>query len=529
MKACSLVVVVCVVACTAAGDVDSEIAAAVREDISHVIRPGGVNGSPFWNGNAVMFMYPPSFDFPETKNADHGYRFEVVDANGRMHAFEAPSPKVPLTNVWDRIPVGFTTVICRGICGPDVKKVTVGTRAFWKSAPYTGDYKCLRTASLDIAASAKKGVDFVLDVPYVRHIARTGEPDWTFSLNCYPSKMVSAVVQLCAAYLKRGGERRDEALVTARAAADWLIASAEKPDAPLAYFPPTYAGTTKRSKALFGQIMMVYPAAVANSYLDLYDVCGDRKYLEEAANIAGTYIRLRGEDGTWPLMMRAKDGSVVGKNRLIPMEYLVPLFDRLFHITGKDVYREVSDKALAYVERMRVATWNWEGQYEDQYQTPPYANQTKHDACATAIYILDRFPGDGERLALARDLLRFAEDQFVSWERPYEGMGPDADSSSLLYVSAWSVPAVREQYFWDVPVDASAAKLIRTYLALYRAERKRLDLEKAKTLGYAICRMQWSDGGIPTHWCYRETKDTIWLNCHIAATLALLELAEALK
>ena len=89
---------------------DPDIVAAVKEDIGHVIRPGGVNGSPFWNGNAVMFMYPPSFDFPELKEADHGYRFEVVDAHGRMHAFEASSPKVPLTNVWDSVPAGFTTV-----------------------------------------------------------------------------------------------------------------------------------------------------------------------------------------------------------------------------------------------------------------------------------------------------------------------------------------------------------------------------------------------------------------------------------
>ena len=508
---------------------DPDIVAAVKEDIGHVIRPGGVDGSPFWNGNAVMFMYPPSFDFPELKEADHGYRFEIVDAHGKMHAFETPSPKVPLTNVWDRLPTGFTTVICRGICGPDVKKVTTGTRAFWKSAPYTGNYPCLNTRRQNIEESARKGFEFMLNAPYVRHLAEKGEPDWKFGYYCYPSKMLSAIINLCSAYIRRGGERRNEALAIARAAADWLIAKSEKPGAPLAHFPPTYVGTTRTAKRYLGQIMTIYPGAVANAYLDLYDVSGDKKYLDAAENIAATFLRLQGEDGTWYLKMKTADGSPIGENRLIPIAQQVPMFDTLFRITGKRIYREASDKALAYVERTRVVTWNWEGQFEDQYLTPPYANQTKHDACSTAIYILKRFPGDAGRLALARDLLRFSEDQFVSWERPYEGMGPDADSSSLLFVNAWNVPAVREQYFWDVPIDASAAKLIRTYLALYKAEGKRLDLEKAKTLGYSMARMQWADGGIPTHWCFRETPDSIWINCHISATIALSELADALK
>ena len=280
---------------------DPDIVAAVKEDIGHVIRPGGVNGSPFWNGNAVMFMYPPSFDFPEMKEADHGYRFEVVDAHGRMHAFEASSPKVPLTNVWDSVPAGFTTVICRGICGPDVKKVTCGTRAFWKSAAYTGDYPWLRQTIRwqSIEECAKKGFDFVLNAKYVRHFAEKGEPDWSFGYYCYPSKMLSAIIELCSAYVRRGGERRDEALAIARAAADWLIANSEKPDAPLAYFPPTYVGTSKMARRHLGQIMTIYPAAAANAYLSLYGASGDTKYLDAAKNIAATFLKLQGEDGTY--------------------------------------------------------------------------------------------------------------------------------------------------------------------------------------------------------------------------------------
>jgi len=78
---------------TAAGAEDWT--AQVAEDLAHEVRPGGVNGQPFWNGNAILFMYPPAFDFREFVSASKQkvtYRFEVRDANGKFHFFHSPSP-----------------------------------------------------------------------------------------------------------------------------------------------------------------------------------------------------------------------------------------------------------------------------------------------------------------------------------------------------------------------------------------------------------------------------------------------------
>ena len=90
----------------------------------------------------------------------------------------------------------------------------------------------------------------------------------------------------------------------------------------------------------------------------------------------------------------------------------------------------------------------------------------------------------------------------------------------------WTVPGVLEQYFWYNPIDASSAKLINTYLALWRAERRPLDLAKARALGDVLTRVQWNDGGMPTEWALNPLPQNIWMNCHIASAMALDALAK---
>ena len=68
---------------------------------------------------------------------------------------------------------------------------------------------------------------------------------------------------------------------------------------------------------------------------------------------------------------------------------------------------------------------------------------------------------DTGRIAQARELLRFAEDQFVLWEIPELAAwrrfhGKDA------WADAFRLPAVVEQYHYRELIDASAAKMIRT-------------------------------------------------------------------
>ena len=61
----------------------ADLDALAREDYAHAIRPGGVDGSPFWNKYSRMFMYPPAFDFSKGGPGTVKYRFTVLMSSTR--------------------------------------------------------------------------------------------------------------------------------------------------------------------------------------------------------------------------------------------------------------------------------------------------------------------------------------------------------------------------------------------------------------------------------------------------------------
>jgi len=507
------------------GAADADLVRLVAEDVAKPVRPAGVNGQPFWNRNALWFMYPPSFEFEEPKE-DVRCRFRVFDANGREHAFEAPSVRASLEKVWPELPTGQVDVWCETYSVSSWAGHTHSRqfRTFWKSAPYRpGAYPAPPRSHEE---AVRLGLGYVLDLPWVKSLVTTGTNDLTCPMNAYPAKMNAALARVLVRLAGRVPERRDEALRVARAAVDYLIARAEPAEAPLAHFPPTYEGTKWSAARNAGLSMLIYPATAASACLDVYGATKDVRYLRAAEDIAATYLRLQGEDGTWPLKVSVKDGRPVAANRLFPSS-VIDLFDELHRVTGKPAYRAASDRAFGFVERGPLADWTWEGQFEDCEPSLRYVNLTKHSACWTAMHLVKRWPGDPVRLAQARELLRFAEDQFVCWERPWRDQ---RRSFQQLRFVEWKVePAVVEQYYYKEAIDASAAKLIRTYLALHRASGNPLDLAKARTLGDSCVRMQEPNGRIPTIWSEENPVSSDWINCMLATFAALDELAFAAR
>lgn len=88
-----------------------------------------------------------------------------------------------------------------------------------------------------------------------------------------------------------------------------------------------------------GQNMLVYPAEVGKSFVRLSSASGDARFLAAARNIASTYLRLQGDDGTWYLMMNEGDGTPVGTNRLQPMP-VIEFLEDLYAATGEKKYRD---------------------------------------------------------------------------------------------------------------------------------------------------------------------------------------------
>lgn len=507
----------------------------VEEDVIRPVRPIGVGGQEEWNVRASLFMYPPTFGFEKVEGASR-YRFAVMDKAGGRHEFLSETPNASLAPVWKEIPVGWVSLEVKGL-GADGKEIgTSGMRRFWKKASYRpGSYPPARRTYSEAARMAYRNV---LDSKSIDVLVKTGDIDRRYPHNCYPAKMLSRLVVGMIDLSAKEPKCRDRAMKAAENAADWMLAHTIREPSPLAGFPVTYdhhpeaadvepTAPARISKERADVSMNIYPAEMARAYVALYAADGKPKYLAAAKAIADRYLALQGEDGSWWLDQKISDGSAVGRHRVMPIQNVIPMFEALAHETGDARYRAAADRAFAYVESGPLRNWNWEGQFEDTPAAPNYQNLTKHDACSTAIYLIGRFPGDGHRLAQARELLRFSEDQFVFWEKPYapEDEPTDIPEWNRPWAGKWECPSVTEQYSCYRPIDASAAKLIRTYLALYRAEGNPLDLAKARTLGDEATRMQRDDGFIPTFWSdHPHVNADNWLNCMLATAAALSEL-----
>ena len=508
--------------------------AAFDADYLRPVRPIGVDGQPAWNGRSIFFMYPPTFGF-ERRDGAASYRFTVKDEAGVERTFEGRSPNDSLAPIWGELPLsGWMDLSCEALDANGVVITNVGERSFWKQAPFVpGSYPAAKRSPDE---ASKLIARYVMNLPIVQANYLSGKPIPKEMVNsgnqvfiAYPSKMGAAVVSAMAKLAAGDTDEAKAARRLAEGAVRKLMAVTEPEGCQLAGFPRTYEAhpglsnhPAKMIRENIGKIMLVYPRAVANAYLDLYEVTKAPELKAAAVRIADLYLKLQGDDGTWPLNVWLKDGQPVEKNRLVPV-HMLGFLERMYAVTGDVKYRAAADRAFAYVEKGPLTTWNWEGQFEDVTPSEPYRNLTKHDACDTAMYLVRRFPSDPRRLAQARELVRFAEDQFVCWERPMHGKKDPRCKMGTWGCESWRCPAVLEQYNCYVPIDASAAKLIRTWLAMYRATKNPLDLARARALGDAIIRETHDDGYLPTFWM--NTRED-WPNCMLASATALAELAE---
>ncbi len=506
-----------------------------REDMSHEIRPGGRDGSPFWNGKARLFIYPPAFDFKRVEGAT-SYRFTAFDDMHAAHSFTTAEPTASLSPVWSQIPVGPVTVTCVALAADGKEKGIAGRRTFWRSVPF--DPAQYAPAKRSYRDACKLALDYLFRWPDLAYLEAHGEPDVSKETNftSYPSKMQSAVIHMMLQIAKYFPDRREQALRMARISANYLLSTRAPDSSPLAGFTATYASKGQRASDFGGQHMLIYPAHSGSAFLALHGVTKDSDLLDAARMIAQTYLRLQDKDGTWYLKMNEKDGSPVSGNRLVPT-CVISFLEELYSATGDTQYRAAADRAFAFIDRGPLTDWNWEGQFEDiNPAAHRYQNLTKHNACETAIYLVKRFPGDRRRIKQARDIMRYAEDQFVTWRAPCRGDGTGPWRPTYPFRS-WRTPAVLEQYSCYSPIDASAAKLIRTYLALYEAEGKPLDLAKARALGDSTVNNQDASGRIRTYWIPEAGDDDPlagairlphggdWYNCMAADVTALALLA----
>ena len=506
---------------------DPKLRARAIQETAVPVRPGVPGTQPFWNGQAVQFMYAPAFDFKEIPGAQ-SYRFTVTAANGEVLEFTADKPWVPLSPIWTKVTTGKAKLTVTGL---DAQGMAVGepmTRSFHRAAVIDKEYPA---PAMPWRESARTALEALVHSADLRCWFTTGEPDPQVFLYRYPSKIVGAAAAVLATYAAQTPPPADaeEALKAARRAADYLLGISQPAEAAWAFHPPTYHPTMYGDKLkghmIAGRYMTLCGAETGMYYLDVYAATKDKKYLDAAARIAETYARQQLPEGSWLLFVTAQDGQPVEKNVLVPTR-VIEFLDSLIQVTGDRRFDVMRENAAVWIENNPVRTWNWQGQFEDVKPQPSYMNLTKHDACDFAIHL---FNAGADKQALALDLLRFSEDQFVIWAKPPADAPakPSPDGAANAKSNGWMLPCVLEQYRCYAPVNASSAKLIRTYLAAYKSTGDRLHLEKAKALAGTLTRTQ-SNPKAPGRYQTWVLKNPgpMWFNCELMAIRAMNELAD---
>lgn len=518
-KAIKRIFVLMILACCAVGS-PGKLAAFDKETLHTLaleeslipIRPGVPGQSPFWNIKATRFIHVPSFDLKTVEGASR-YRFTALSkADNKKYTFEADKPWVLLAPVWKELPVGYVDLEVEGV--DDTGKVlgSSGSLSFYRAAVFNGPY---RKPVTEYCESAHRGLEYLLKTPHFQRWKNDGVPDSSYQLYCYPSKMVAKIIDGMLLYTEISPADRKDALTVAERAAKYLISVSEQSGSPLEFFPPTYdhthAWATRVAKEYDGQVMLNYCFSVASAYLNLYEVNGDTALFNAAKGIADTFARIQLPDGNWPLKMYTETGEAVVENHA-RVGGVIALFIRLQDKLGSDLYRE--QIKLAEPNRTKPsAEFNFEGQFEDVAPSMLYQNLSHAPARQAADYYFDRADETPGNLEKAKEILRFAEDQFVVWERPCPVPRPEREDRTS---KDWFTPCVLEQYHYYVPIDGSAASFIESFLKAYEVTGDTLYLAKAVSLADEMTVVQDPETGrYPTYWWKESWEAPGWINCAI--------------
>lgn len=502
------------------------------------VRHGVKRGFPFWNVESTQFMYVPAFHFTAIRDCSR-YRYTAVDELGGVHTFEANDCCVLLTPIWAELPEGVVQLTVTALREDGSEYAPVGARTFFKLASFPEENP---PAVCSYKECAIKAYRFAMSQSFIQHWLTYGTPDPGYDLNTYPCKMIGALVCAMLSYARLCPEDAETAMKVAVNAADYLIGITPRGDHPLADLPPTYyldfcpdpeaygviTPNWHAAVAHMGTMMMIYPAVAGSMYVELEKATGDGKYLEEALKIARYYQRTVEPNGSWYLVRSCETGEALTTNFVSPLEHVEPFLMGLYERTGEACWRELAEGAIAYVEKTQLTTYNWEGQFEDSPLSTNYMNLTHYAPTDLAGYYAEYRADSPECLECARELMRFVEDQFVIWKRPYpwKHASPGADEPPYD-TSLWHTPAALEQYGWYVPIDASTSSVLLGFLKLYRAGCGSLYLAKAKALADQLTRVQHENGQIPTHWMNTEASEkNFWFNCMFASCRVLEIMAE---
>lgn len=512
-----------------------QLAKLAREeyaDPNNAIRRGGLNGNSFWNVRATRFLFCPSFDFAPIMEC-RNYLYSAEDAKGQTHEFRAETTTELLTPIWDQLAVGQVQLFVYALNENGEKIATVGARSFYKAAPFTGDYA---PAARDYRECAEKAYEYAFSLPLVQLWADKDAVPKGYELYLYIAKMNASIINGMINYAKLSPKNKEAALNIAVNAADYLIRVSAPKGTPLEGLPPTYHNPEKRTDFYAGisqdakdrekENMLLYPANAGTAYLNLFEAVGEKKYFDAALVIGEYYLNHVCGNGTWYQLVSAETGEPTSPAYCIPYKICDFLY-QLYNVTGEEKWKTLAENAMEYMRENSLKTFHWEGQFEDAPISVQYSNMTHFSADALIRDITSNHSDDAAEMAIAEELMRYVEDQFVVWSDPMKYTTQNYDSS------IWNLPCGLEQYHWYVPIDSSTGIIMDAFRRMHSVTKKPLYLAKARALADSITRIQNPKNGlIPTHWITEDCMETggdLWINCMFGTANYLFDLMDYLE
>ncbi len=497
------------------------------EDTSYArpVRPGEPGRVAFWNQFTRRFIYPPAFEFTDSIGADH-YRFTITAVrDSQEYTFTAAKPWAPLTPVWKKLPPGEFLLCVEALPG----KRHVGERRFMKSPHFRG---ITGTPAYPYVESARRCFDDLFGQEKVQSWLTVGEPDPFYPKWIYPAKMMGSLAAGMAHFAGMLNEEAGKAdvLTVARRAADFLITRSGPPGSPWEYCPPTFWDGVSRDihPVFMGELMTSEPAETGMCYLDLYETVRDTTYLGAALRIAATYLNTQLPNGTWYQRVDTKTGKPREPALMVPVAVIV-FFDRTPAYAGGEGIRTARERAFRWCMEHPMVTFNWEAQFEDTRPRDRYKNQSHREAAMFAALLFRQSRNHPEFLSRAVELLRWAEDSFVVWDRTDPVLTafwfkPNTrwNGNDAYFGNDWFVPCAVEQYAFFTPINGSSVDFIDAFADAFRATGDTVYLAKAVALAntLTIAQRYWGGGEIPTH-LRTVMPELNWLNCSLYTAMSL--------
>ena len=503
------------------------------------VRPGEPGKAPFWNVYAKRFIYAPAFDFKRIENAVK-YRFEITSLkDSSAWRFESKVPWAPLSPVWASVPAGHFHLKVTGLSAKGESLGVAGEGRYFRAGPFDGPY---HEPVIPYDKSAMLALEKFIEKPYVAYWLTHKAPDPDYALYRYSAKMFGSLVVGGVAYarMKPGTEEARRATELARIVADYLIGITFPAGAPLEYFPPVYHGKWVGTPphAQVQNYMTIIAADSGHAYLDLYDHTRDSKYLEAAKRIARTYLKTQGEDGTWYLYVNTQTGAPIAEHKAIPTS-TINYLERLKKDYGMEGLEGPIQRAFDWIMKNPVKTFHWLSQYEDvdNRHFDTYEKMSREQTCDLAIYLFKNRARQPEYVELGEELIRFAEDQFLTWEEQEDlaiiksqtvRPAPESSKNGGAYSRNWMSPTVHEQYGFWMPSARNTGLMIETYWYAYAATKKEVYLAKARSIANNFTRVQAvHDGEYPTF--FTKYPQPLWINNSIYPAKVMATFHENLK